>query len=261
MIAKPFDLTGRRALITGAAHGIGRQAAIRLAEAGAEVVCVDIDEHGAAATAAQIESAGGSAAAVGLDVADRARVHDVIGGEPKLSVLCNVAGILRHAAVEELSEADLNRVLAVNLKSVLFCSQAVFAGMRAAGGGSIVNLASAAIDSIAPNLAAYAMSKAAIAQLTRNMAAEWAQYGIRVNAVAPGFVDTTMTAHSYRDADGRIDEGRRAEYLARMREFTPLGIAGEADDIATTIWFLAADASRYMTGQILRPNGGIAMPW
>jgi 3-oxoacyl-[acyl-carrier protein] reductase len=133
--------------------------------------------------------------------------------------------------------------------------------MRGAGRGSIVTLASAAIDSLAPNLSAYAMSKAAIAQLTRSMATEWAQYGIRVNAVAPGFVDTGMTTYSYRDADGNIDEAKRAEYLRQMREFTPLGIAGEADDIANTIWFLAADASRYMTGQILRPNGGIAMPW
>jgi 3-oxoacyl-[acyl-carrier protein] reductase len=117
------------------------------------------------------------------------------------------------------------------------------------------------MDVIAPGLGAYAISKAAITQLTRTLATEWAGDGIRVNAVAPGFVDTAMTTHSYRDASGRIDEAGRADYLAKMRDFSPLRIAAEADDIATTIWFLASDASRYMTGQILRPNGGIAMPW
>jgi 3-oxoacyl-[acyl-carrier protein] reductase len=143
----------------------------------------------------------------------------------------------------------------------LFCAQAAYAGMRQTGNASVINLASAAMDVIAPGLGAYAISKAAITQLTRTLATEWAGDGIRVNAVAPGFVDTAMTTHSYRDASGRIDEAGRADYLAKMRDFSPLGIAAEADDIATTIWFLAADASRYMTGQILRPNGGIAMPW
>jgi 3-oxoacyl-[acyl-carrier protein] reductase len=160
-----------------------------------------------------------------------------------------------------LAEDVLDQVLAINLKGTLFCAQAAYKGMRANGGGSIVNLSSAAIDQIAPTIGAYAMSKAAVTQLTRTMATEWAPAGIRVNAVAPGFVDTPMTTHSYRDTSGTIDAEKRAEYLQKMREFTPLGIAGEADDIATTIWFLASDASRYMMGQIRRPNGGIAMPW
>jgi 3-oxoacyl-[acyl-carrier protein] reductase len=261
MTINPFDLTGRQSLVTGAGSGIGRQTAIRLAAAGADVICADLDGKAAAATAALIDRDGKRASAVTLDVAQQEDVARVIGQGPPLHVLCNVAGILTHASLEALTEDDLDRVLAVNLKGVLFCSQAAIAGMRDAGGGSIINLASAAIDSIAPNLAAYAMSKAAIAQLTRSMATEWATLRVRVNAVAPGFVDTSMTAHSYRDAEGRIDERKRDEYLTRMREFTPLGIAGEADDIANCIWFLASEASRYMTGQILRPNGGIAMPW
>jgi 3-oxoacyl-[acyl-carrier protein] reductase len=260
-MTNPFDLSGRRAFITGGAAGIGRQTAVRLAQAGAEVVCADIDDAGLAETVKTIEEHGGRASAAEVDVTDRDRVHEVAGQQPGFDILCTVAGVLRHAPVETLAEADLDRVFAVNLKSTLFCAQAVLPAMRAARRGSIVTLASAAIDSLAPNLSAYAMSKAAIVQLTRNMATEWAQYGIRVNAVAPGFVDTAMTAHSYRDAEGNIDEAKRAEYLQQMREFTPLGIAGEADDIANAIWFLAADASRYITGQILRPNGGIAMPW
>ena len=175
-VDSPFDVSGRRALVTGAANGIGRQTAIRLASAGAEVICADIDEAGVWATAAAVKAAGGVASAVTLDVCDRDQVHEVISGGPDLSILCNIAGILRHAPVEELAEADLDRVLAVNLKSVLFCAQAAVQGMRRAGGASVINLTSAAIDSIAPNLAAYAVSKAAIAQLTRNMATEWAPY-------------------------------------------------------------------------------------
>jgi 3-oxoacyl-[acyl-carrier protein] reductase len=257
----PFDLTGRRALVTGAASGIGAQTARRFAGAGASVICVDVDVDGATATAEGIAAAGGTASAVGLDVSDRDRVHEVIAtGEP-LDILCNVAGILRHAPIESLAEDVLDQVLAINLKGTLFCAQAAYAGMRASGGGSIINLASAAIDQIAPGIGAYAMSKAAVAQLTRTMATEWAGAGIRVNAVAPGFVDTEMTTHSYRTGNGEIDPDKRAEYLRKMQDFTPLGIVGEADDIATTVWFLASDASRYMTGQILRPNGGIAMPW
>ncbi len=259
--ANPFDLTGRRALVTGAANGIGAQTARRFAGAGASVICADIDEAGARATADGITAAGGDASALGLDVADRAGVHNAIGGGPALDILVNVAGVLRHAPIESLPEAVLDQVLAINLKGTLFCAQAAYEGMRGRGGGSIINLASAAIDQIAPTIGAYAMSKAAVTQLTRTMATEWAGVGIRVNAVAPGFVDTEMTTHSYRDANGEIDPDGRAAYLQRMQEFTPLGVVGQADDIANTIWFLAADASRYITGQILRPNGGIAMPW
>ena len=216
---------------------------------------------GVASTAEEIESAGGRATGLALDVSERDRVFEVIRGVGPLHILCNVAGILRHAAASELTEAELDRILAINLKGTLFCAQAAYEGMRQTGNASVINLASAAMDVIAPGLGAYAISKAAITQLTRTLATEWAGDGIRVNAVAPGFVDTAMTTHSYRDASGRIDEAGRADYLAKMRDFSPLGIAAEADDIATTIWFLASDASRYMTGQILRPNGGIAMPW
>jgi 3-oxoacyl-[acyl-carrier protein] reductase len=256
----PFDVTGRQALVTGAAAGIGRGTAICLAGAGAEVTCADIDGAGAAATAAEIKAAGGAALGLGLDVSDRDQVHEAVAAGPDLDILVNVAGILRHAPVQELTEADLDRVLAVNLKGALFCAQAAAPAMRRRGRGSIVNLASAAIDAVTPGLSAYAMSKAAIVQLTRSMATEWAADGIRVNAVAPGFVDTQMTAHSYRSADGSVDEGKRAQYLEQMRASTPLRVVGEVDDVVHAIWFLACDASRYMTGQVLRPNGGIAMP-
>jgi 3-oxoacyl-[acyl-carrier protein] reductase len=220
-----------------------------------------LDGEAATATAFDIEANGGRADPATLDVSDPDQVARVIGRGPALTILCNVAGILTHAPVETLTGAELDRVLSVNLKGTLLCSQAALPGMRTLGGGTITNLASAAIDTIAPNLAAYSTSKAAIAQLTRSMAHEWAAFRVRVNAVAPGFIDTAMTAHSYLDDEGRVDERRRTELLDRVRAMTPLGITGQVDDVATCIWFLAADASRYMTGQILRPNGGIAMPW
>ena len=261
MMERPFDLSGRRAFITGAASGIGRATAIQLANAGAEVVCADINLEGANETVARANEVGQGASAVQLDVTDQDQVKQVIGSGAAFDVLCNVAGILTHVPVADLSESELDRVLSINLKGPLFCAQAAIGGMRTAGRGSIINLTSAAIDTVAPNIAAYAMSKAAVAQLTKTMAIEWAGFGVRVNAVAPGFVDTKMTEYSYVNADGSIDEERRSAHMKAMRDYAPLGIVGQSDDIATAVLFLAADASRFMTGQILRPNGGIAMPW
>jgi 3-oxoacyl-[acyl-carrier protein] reductase len=261
VIPEPFDLSGRDALVTGAASGIGRATAIRLAGAGARVVCADINESAAQETAAKITADGGNASAVRLDVTDRANVDEVFAAVPELAILGNVAGIISNARVADLSATELDRIFAVNVKGVLFCAQAALRAMRALGRGSIINVASAVIDSPGANTAAYAMSKAAVAQLTKAMAAELGADGIRVNAVAPGLTETSMISRHYTDAEGNQDDAKRDEYLGRIREKSPLGLIGEPEDIAMAIWFLAADASRFMTGQILRPNGGVAMPW
>jgi 3-oxoacyl-[acyl-carrier protein] reductase len=121
-------------------------------------------------------------------------------------------------------------------------------------------MASGAIDTPAPNLATYAMTKAAVAQLTRTLATEVARSGVRVNAIAPGFIRTNMTARHFTDAAGTVDREREEAVLSVMRKRTPLGIVGEAEDIAYAVLYLASDASRYVTGQVLRPNGGVAMP-
>ena len=261
MIPEPFDLSGRAALVTGAGSGIGRATAIQLAGAGARVVCADIDESAARDTADKIIVDGGSASAVRLDVTNQANVDEVFAGVSELAILCNVAGIISNAQVADLSVTELDRIFAVNVKGVLFCAQAALRAMRALGRGSIINVASAAIDSPGANTAAYAMSKAAVAQLTKAMAAELGPDGIRVNAVAPGLTETTMVSRHYIDAEGNQDDVKRDEYLDPIRAKSPLGLVGEPEDIAIAIWFLAADASRFMTGQILRPNGGVAMPW
>jgi 3-oxoacyl-[acyl-carrier protein] reductase len=258
---KAFKLDGRVALVTGAASGIGRAAAIRLAEAGATVVCADLDGSGALRTAQDIGDAG---TGVELDVTSSGAVQDavaeVVGKHGRLDVMCNIAGIISSAAVVDLTESDLDRILAVNLKGVVFGSQAAARVMSNAGRGSIVNMSSGAIDAPASGLAAYAMSKAAIAQLTKTLAAEVGPAGVRANAIAPGLVETGITERHYRNQDGSIDKARREATLAGMRAQSPLGLMGESDDIAYAVVYLASDASRFMTGQILRPNGGAMMP-
>jgi 3-oxoacyl-[acyl-carrier protein] reductase len=261
----PFDLSGRVALVTGAASGIGRASAVTLAAAGAVVVCADLDVTGAQATAAQIEQEGGRARAQRLDVTDPGALDDLVGSTAsdlgRLDVMANVAGIIVQAPVLELADDVLERVLAVNLLGVFRGCRAAGRVMVAQGGGAIVNMASAAVDTPSPGLAAYGMAKAAVVQLTRVLAAELGPNGVRVNAVAPGFVETAMTARRFTAADGTVDESHRKGVLDAVARSTPLRTVGRPEDIAYAVLYLASDASRFVTGQIVRPNGGVAMPW
>jgi 3-oxoacyl-[acyl-carrier protein] reductase len=122
-------------------------------------------------------------------------------------------------------------------------------------------MSSAAIDVPSPNLVCYAMAKAGVAQLTRTLAGEVAKSQVRVNAIAPGFVVTNMTSRHFINPDGTVDDSKREATLEPMKRLNPLRTLGEPDDIAYAVLYLASDASKYMTGQILRPNGGVAMPW
>ena len=254
-----FRLDGRIAVVTGAGSGIGRATAMVLAGAGATVVCADIDSAAAEATAGSIDGP-----ARRVDVTSKAEVDELVkrtvAEHGRLDVLCNVAGIIHESPVADTSEADLDRVIAVNLKGVLFGCQLAAPVMVAQGSGAIINMASGAIDTPAPNLVTYAMTKAAVAQLTRTLAVEVARQGVRVNAIAPGFIVTNMTARHYTDADGSVDRAKEEAMLSIMRKRTPLGILGEPDDIAYAVLYLASDASKYVTGQVLRPNGGVSMP-
>jgi 3-oxoacyl-[acyl-carrier protein] reductase len=254
-----FRLGGRVAVITGAGSGIGRATAQMLAGAGATVICADVDAAGAQATAAEVDGR-----SVRVDVSSKIEVDRLVGDtvdeHGRLDVLCNVAGIIHESSVADTAEADLDRVIAVNLKGVFFGCQAAAPIMIGQGSGSIVNMASGAIDIPAPNLVTYAMTKAAVAQLTRTLAVEVAPEGVRVNAIAPGFIVTKMTARHYTQDDGTVDRSKEEAVHAIMRKRTPLGILGEPDDIAYAVLYLASDASRYVTGQILRPNGGVSMP-
>jgi 3-oxoacyl-[acyl-carrier protein] reductase len=259
-----FDLTGRVALVTGAGSGLGAASARLLARAGATVVCADIDEARAGLAADEIVAAGGAAEPVQCDVSRRAdverAVHDAVATHGRLDVMGNIAGIMRESLVVDTEEAELDRVFGVNLKGVFFGCQAAARVMTAQGSGSIVNMSSGAIDSPREGLAAYAMAKAAVAQLTKTLAVEVGPSGVRVNAVAPGYVVTAMTMRRYTGADGRIDEDLRAAVIDPLRERSALRRVGEPDDIAAAVLYLASDASSFVTGQVLRPNGGISMP-
>lgn len=262
-VDRAFSLHDRVALVTGAGSGIGRASAEVLAGAGAHVVCADIDEGRATESARAITEAGGQARAVPLDVSVAADVTAVVAEAVRdlgrLDVMCNVAGVMHDAALIDLAEADLDRLLAVNLKGVLFGCQAAARAMEAQGSGSIVNMASAAVLTPSANVGPYAITKAGVVQLTRTMALEMGPKGVRVNAVAPGFVPTNMTARYYVRPDGTVDEDMKEAVLRPMAKFAPLRRVGATSDIAYCVLYLASDASSFVTGQLLSPNGGLAM--
>jgi 3-oxoacyl-[acyl-carrier protein] reductase len=260
-----FDLTGRVAVVTGAASGIGRATAELLGAAGAAVVCADLDHDGALATVTQLEGAGTTAVARPLDVtapgALDALVDEAVAELGRIDVMANIAGIILQAPVVDFDDDAFDRIMAVNLTGVFRGCRAAARAMQASGSGSIVNMASAAIDTPSPGLAGYGMAKAAVVQLTRVLATEMGPHGVRVNAVAPGFVETAMTSRRFTTADGTVDETHRQAVLDAVARSTPLRTVGRPHDIAHAVLYLASDASRFVTGQILRPNGGVAMPW
>lgn len=249
-----YDLTGRTALITGAASGIGRATAVLLAEAGAHVHCADRDEQGLAETAALAAKAGGAATVHALDVTDRTALRAAVTAAGPLDIAAAIAGVMHTSSVLETTDEDLDRVLDINFKGVLRTCQEAARSMIAAGRpGSIVTMASGAVDAAQPGLLCYSAAKAAVVQLTKTLATEAGPHGIRVNAVAPGWIRTPMT--------GRHGAEVQEQTEAVMVRMSPLRRVGEPEDIAQAVLYLASDASSFMTGQILRPNGGVSMPW
>ncbi|WP_338701213.1 SDR family NAD(P)-dependent oxidoreductase [Streptomyces sp. Q6] len=258
MPVKAYDLTGRTSFVTGAASGIGRSTAALLAEAGATVHCADRDAQGLHETAALIKEAGGTAHTHTLDVSDHDQVAEAVATAVEtsggLDIMAAIAGVMHSSPALETPDEDLDRVLAINFKGVLYACQEAARAMIAAGTrGSIVTMASGAVDTGGPGLLCYGAAKAAVVQLTKTLATEVGPHGIRVNAVAPGWIRTPMTT--------RHDESIQAHTEALMVRMSPLGRVGAPDDIAHAVLHLASDAAAFTTGQILRPNGGVAMPW
>ena len=231
------------ALITGAAHGLGACMAEHAARRGYRVGVLDLDLEEARAVADPIGGIG-----LAADVTDAAQVEDAVerlGETPTL--LINNAGILRTGPLMEHAVEDFRRVIQVNLVSVFIVSQIVARRMQDSGGGAIVNLAS--INAINPSTecGAYAAAKAGVVCLTQQMSLEWGEYGIRVNSMAPGFIDSGMAAPFYRDPAIRELRGSAV----------PLGRIGSADDVAECAMFLASDAAGYITGQNIAIDGGV----
>ena len=258
-----FRLEGRSALVTGAASGIGAASAEMLAAAGARVTLADIDAAGAEAVAHGIRERGGVARVSRCDVARRDEMDALVEGAHaawgRLDVLCNVAGVPSDGPLASVSEEEFDRILGINLKSVLFGCQAALRVMTGQRSGSIVNVASAVIDAPTPGYGLYAISKAGVASLTQTLALEAGPLGVRVNAIAPGATLTRFTSRHLQTPDGTTDPARLDAFLDAMRARSPLGRVGEAIDQAWLVLYLASDAARFCTGQIWRANGGQAL--
>jgi len=258
-----YDLSGRTAVVAGAASGMGLASARLLARAGASLVLGDLklevledEAHALAARGARVEC-------VRCDVTRAEQVAELVGragSRGGVDVMLNLAGVIHDAAVVDTAEADLDRVLAVNLKGVYFGCQAAARAMTARGRGSIVNMASSAAFTPVPELSAYAISKAGVVALTRVLAAEVGRHGVRVNAVAPGYVEGGMTWRRALAPDGQLDEAAMEATRQRVRRRNALPVLGEPEDVAHAVLYLASDASRYLTGQVIHANGGAHMP-
>lgn len=256
-------LDGRVAVITGAASGMGQETARIFALAGARVVLADINEAGLAATADIVRKAGGTASCHKLDVAQREEVEalaDAAMGEMgRLDIWVNSAGISHLHSILDTKPEEAERAIAVNMMGAYWGCVAAGRIMREKRCGSIINISSAGGAKPVPGLAVYGMTKAAVNSLTWTSAKEFGAFGVRVNAVAPGWIDTPMLEKLYRDAEGRIDSALREKLLEEMAGQSPLGLVGVASDIAYALLYLASDASRFVTGQVLRVNGGESM--
>jgi 3-oxoacyl-[acyl-carrier protein] reductase len=246
-----MELKDKIALVTGGAQGIGKIVGEELARQGAHVILGDVNLEGAQVSAAEIKDNGGSASAVELNVTDADGVQktfDSISKEFKLiDILVNNAGITRDGLVMRMKEADWDQVLSINLKGSFLCTQQAVKQMMKQKSGSIVNIAS--IVGLMGNAgqANYSASKAGLIGLTKTTAREVASRGIRVNAIAPGFIDTAMTQV--------LDEKVRE----RLIEQIPLARLGLPEDIANCVSFLVSDRASYVTGQVLSVNGGMLM--
>lgn len=240
-----MDLNGRTALVTGAGQGIGAACAHALAETGAAVICTDIDLGRAENTAKAI---GGNARALQLDVTDSAQLNTVAKELPPLDILVCNAGIVSNVAAEEMTDEQWDRVIEVNLSGVFRTCRAFGRRMLESGRGSIVNIGSMSADivNVPQPQCHYNASKAGVHHLTRSLAVEWAKRGVRVNAVAPTYIETPLL----RGLEGQ------AGLVERWLDMTPAGRMGQPEEIASIVQFLASDASSLMTGSIVTADAG-----
>jgi 3-oxoacyl-[acyl-carrier protein] reductase len=250
-MGEELRLAGKVALVTGAAQGIGRAIALLLAQNSADIVVSDINLEKAEETAKEIEGTGQRAMAIKVDVAHSGEVErmvqTILERFGHIDILVNNAGIARDKLILRMTEEDWDAVLNVNLKGTFNCTKAVVRHMSKQRSGKIVSIASVVGEMGNVGQANYSASKAGVIGFTKTIAREFAQRGINVNAIAPGYVETPMT-----DA---LPEKAKEE----LRRLIPMDRLGRPEDVAEAVLFLVSETSSYITGQVLNVNGGIYM--
>lgn len=248
-----MELSGRVAIVTGSARGIGKAIALKLAEVGAAVVVNDVGESGVTSVVEEIKAGNRPSLGIVADVSSASDVDRLVTETTAkfghIDILVNNAGITRDQLLLRMSEEDWEKVLNVDLKSVFLCSRAVLRPMMKQRWGRIISISSISGVVGNPGQANYAAAKAGIIGLTRTIAKEVASRGITANVIAPGFIDTAMTQQLTPDI--------REE----MKKRIPLGYPGTPRDVAEAVAFLASEEARYITGQVLGVDGGLAVSW
>ncbi|HEU4981632.1 MAG TPA: 3-oxoacyl-[acyl-carrier-protein] reductase [Acidobacteriaceae bacterium] len=246
-----MSLEGRTALVTGASQGIGRACALALARVGARVALAARNEAKLAEVAAEIRSSGGTAEVFAIDMASedsiKAGAKAALAQLGSIEILVNNAGITKDVLLLRMKRADWDDVLATNLTGTFLLTQALVSPMLKARWGRIINISSVVGETGQAGQANYAASKAGLIGFTRSLARELASRGITANAVAPGYIETAMTAV--------LDEKQREAMTTQI----PLGRAGTEQDVANAVRFLASDEAAYITGHVLDVNGGMYM--
>jgi len=246
-----FDLTGKRALITGSSQGIGLALARGLAGAGASVILNGRDRAKLDHVAAELAAAGISAQVLPFDVTDHAGVREAIDGfeaqQGHIDILVNNAGMQHRAPLEDFPADAFERLMRTNVSSVFNVGQAVARHMIGRRRGKIVNIASVQTALARPGIAPYTATKGAVGNLTKGMATDWARHGIQINAIAPGYFDTPLNAALVADAD----------FSAWLEKRTPAGRWGRVEELVGACIFLTSDASSFVNGHVLYVDGGI----
>ena len=250
-----FSLENKVALVTGGGRGLGRAMALALAKAGADVVVASRTQSQLEKVVKEIQETGVRSLPLVADVSKRQDVQEMVSEVKeklgRIDILVNAAGVNKRMPSLEVTSELWDQIVEINLKGTFLCCQAVVPYMIKQRSGSIINIASLLSAIGIPSLAPYAASKSGVVGLTRVLAAEWASYGVRVNCIGPGYFRTEMTHSLFADK----------EWVSRLLRKIPLGRAGTPEDLAGTVVFLASQASRYITGQVLYVDGGFLASW
>lgn len=251
MSPSPFDLHQRTALVTGGGRGIGQACALALGQAGAHVLVVSRSQDQIEATATQIRQAGGQATPLSGDMGSQAGVDAILekvkSGGYRPDILLNAAGISPvYAPATQTPLEEWDRILQVNLSGTFYLTRAIGGDMAAADGGAVITVTSIGAQRALPRLTAYNASKAGLDSLTRTLAAEWASAGVRVNSIAPAYIQTEMTAGLQNHPHLRQEIEKR----------TPMGRFGRPEEVGWCAVFLASEAASYITGHTLAVDGG-----